>query len=78
MWIVFDLKGKLNWKHIKKKYTTAFVGSMIRCFRRLEELMRQMVQAAKAIGNTELENKFSEGKANCYYSTYFFFPISCS
>lgn len=30
--------------------------------RRLEELMRQMCQAAKAIGNTEMENKFSEGK----------------
>lgn len=29
--------------------------------RRLEELLRQMVQAAKSIGNTELENKFSEG-----------------
>ena len=28
--------------------------------RRLEELLRQMVQAAKNIGNTELENKFSE------------------
>ena len=30
--------------------------------RRLEETLRQMVQASKAIGNTELENKFSEGK----------------
>ena len=38
-----------------------FVGSIIRCMRRLEELLRQMVQAAKSIGNTELENKFSEG-----------------
>lgn len=38
------------------------VGSIIRCMRRLEELLRQMCQAAKAIGNTELENKFAEGK----------------
>lgn len=38
-----------------------FTGSIIRCMRRLEELLRQMVQAAKSIGNTELENKFSEG-----------------
>lgn len=30
--------------------------------RRLEELLRQMCQAAKAIGNTELENKFAEGQ----------------
>lgn len=29
--------------------------------RRLEELLRQMCSAAKAIGNTELENKFAEG-----------------
>ena len=28
--------------------------------RRLEELLRQMVQAAKNIGNAELENKFAE------------------
>ena len=31
--------------------------------RRLEELLRQMCQAAKAIGNTDLENKFAEGIA---------------
>ena len=38
--------------------------------RRLEELLRQMCQAAKAIGNTELENKFAEGN-NTIYSYYF-------
>ncbi|XP_064604506.1 LOW QUALITY PROTEIN: exosome RNA helicase MTR4-like [Liolophura sinensis] len=43
------------------KMTDVFEGSIIRCMRRLEETLRQMVQAAKAIGNTELENKFSEG-----------------
>ena len=32
--------------------------------RRLEELLRQMCQASKAIGNTELENKFAEGNFN--------------
>lgn len=37
-----------------------FSGSIIRSMRRLEELLRQMIQAAKNIGNTELENKFSE------------------
>ncbi|XP_022659968.1 superkiller viralicidic activity 2-like 2 isoform X2 [Varroa destructor] len=42
------------------KMTDAFEGSIIRCVRRLEELLRQMVQAAKSIGNTELETKFSE------------------
>lgn len=29
--------------------------------RRLEETLRQLCQASKAIGNTDLENKFSEG-----------------
>ncbi|XP_059845388.1 exosome RNA helicase MTR4 [Hypanus sabinus] len=43
------------------KMTEVFEGSIIRCMRRLEELLRQMCQAAKAIGNTELENKFAEG-----------------
>lgn len=35
-----------------------FEGSLIRAFRRLQELIRQMAMAAKAIGNTELEDKF--------------------
>ncbi|ELU06394.1 hypothetical protein CAPTEDRAFT_155216 [Capitella teleta] len=43
------------------KMTDIFEGSIIRCMRRLEETMRQMVGASKAIGNTELENKFAEG-----------------
>ncbi|CAH1244151.1 SKIV2L2 [Branchiostoma lanceolatum] len=43
------------------KMTDIFEGSIIRCMRRLEELMREMCHAAKAIGNTELENKFADG-----------------
>ncbi|XP_034048328.1 exosome RNA helicase MTR4 [Thalassophryne amazonica] len=42
------------------KMTDVFEGSIIRCMRRLEEVLRQMCSAAKAIGNTELENKFAE------------------
>ncbi|KAJ3986152.1 rRNA-processing arch domain-containing protein [Lentinula detonsa] len=38
-----------------------FEGSIIRMFRRLGELMRQMVMAAKVIGNTELQQKFEKG-----------------
>jgi len=41
--------------------TPIFEGSLIRAFRRLEELLRQLMQAAKKIGNTELENKLAEG-----------------
>lgn len=43
------------------KMTDVFEGSLIRVFRRLEELLRQMCAASKSIGNTELENKFAEG-----------------
>ncbi len=38
-----------------------FSGSIIRAIRREEELLRQLMAAAKAIGNTELEIKFSQG-----------------
>ena len=42
------------------KNTDAYEGSIIRCMRRLEELLRQMCQASKVIGNEELEKKFTE------------------
>nr|CAH8870136.1 unnamed protein product [Trichobilharzia regenti] len=42
--------------------TNTFEGSIIRCIRRLEELLNQMHNAAKVAGNTELENKFLESK----------------
>jgi ATP-dependent RNA helicase DOB1 len=41
--------------------TTIFEGNLIRYIRRLEELLRQMSCAAKAMGNTSLEEKFNEG-----------------
>src|SRR5271170_7781269 len=44
---------------ISSKKTDIYEGSLIRAFRLLVEVLRQMVQAAKAIGNTELENKFA-------------------
>ncbi|KAF9465418.1 ATP-dependent RNA helicase [Collybia nuda] len=40
------------------KLTDQFEGSLIRVFRRLGELLRQMAQAAKVIGNSELQEKF--------------------
>ncbi|KAG8826252.1 ATP-dependent RNA helicase mtr4 [Serendipita sp. 401] len=42
------------------KLTDQFEGTIIRVFRRLQELIRQMVAAAKAIGNSDLERKFSD------------------
>lgn len=39
----------------------AFEGTTIRTLRRLEELVRQITVASKAIGNVELEKKFEKG-----------------
>lgn len=38
--------------------TNAYEGSLIRLFRRLEELLRQMAEAAKVMGSEELKDKF--------------------
>ncbi|KAJ3760892.1 rRNA-processing arch domain-containing protein [Lentinula raphanica] len=40
--------------------TGIFEGSIIRVFRRLSELLRQMAMGAKVIGNTELQEKFEK------------------
>ncbi|XP_057674378.1 exosome RNA helicase MTR4 [Corythoichthys intestinalis] len=58
--VVFAWANGATFAHICKM-TDVFEGSVIRCMRRLEEVLRQMCSAAKAIGNTELENKFAEG-----------------
>jgi ATP-dependent RNA helicase DOB1 len=40
--------------------TDVYEGSLIRIFRRLEELLRQMGQASKVMGSEELEQKFAK------------------
>ncbi|PTB63734.1 nuclear exosomal RNA helicase [Trichoderma citrinoviride] len=42
------------------KMANVYEGSFIRIFRRLEELIRQMAQAAKVMGNDDLMKKFEE------------------
>ena len=42
------------------KMTDVYEGSLIRLFRRLEELLRQMAQAAKVMGSDDLEQKFEQ------------------
>lgn len=44
--------------------TQIFEGSLIRAIRRLEEVLQQLIQAAKSIGETELEAKFEEAVSN--------------
>lgn len=38
--------------------TDVYEGSLIRLFRRLEELLRQMAQAGKVMGSEDLQTKF--------------------
>ena len=38
--------------------TEVYEGSLIRLFRRLEELLRQVAQAAQVMGSQELKEKF--------------------
>ncbi|KAK4742146.1 hypothetical protein SAY87_000147 [Trapa incisa] len=42
------------------EFTSVFEGSLIRAIRRLEEVLQQLIMAAKSIGETELESKFEE------------------
>ncbi|KAL9604947.1 MAG: hypothetical protein Q9219_000135 [cf. Caloplaca sp. 3 TL-2023] len=42
------------------KMTDVYEGSLIRLFRRLEELLRQMAQAGKVMGSQDLEQKFEQ------------------
>lgn len=55
LWVCCHTFGEICLK------TSIFEGSIIRCFRRLEELLRQMCSAARVIGNVELENLFAIG-----------------
>ena len=41
------------------KLTDIFEGSIIRSIKRQKELLRQLIDASKAIGNIELEEKFT-------------------
>jgi ATP-dependent RNA helicase DOB1 len=43
--------------------TNAYEGSLIRLFRRLEELLRQMAQAGKVMGSEDLTEKFETSLA---------------
>ncbi|RMD40390.1 hypothetical protein DV735_g4765, partial [Chaetothyriales sp. CBS 134920] len=42
------------------KMTDVYEGSLIRIFRRLEELLRQMSEAAKVMGSEELQKRFED------------------
>ncbi|KAL8144371.1 hypothetical protein V2J09_017403 [Rumex salicifolius] len=41
--------------------TQVFEGSLIRAIRRLEEVLQQLIEAAKSVGEVELQSKFEDG-----------------
>jgi ATP-dependent RNA helicase DOB1 len=43
--------------------TDLFEGSVVRVVRRLEELVRELILAAKSIGHKDLETKLIDGRA---------------
>jgi ATP-dependent RNA helicase DOB1 len=43
------------------KMTEVYEGTIIRCFRRLEELLEQIINASKTIGNSTMSDIFTEG-----------------
>lgn len=45
---------------VSSKMTDVYEGSLIRLFRRLEELLRQLGQASKVMGSEELDEKFTK------------------
>lgn len=56
--VVFQWSSGAKFSEICK-LTSVFEGHIIRCMRRLEELLRQLMLSAKSIGNSPLEQKFS-------------------
>lgn len=46
------------------KLTNCYEGSIIRCMRRLDELLKQMESACKVMGNEILGDKFKEASKN--------------
>lgn len=50
----------MNGTDVNSKMTDVYEGSLIRLFRRLEELLRQMAQAGKVMGSDDLSAKFEE------------------
>lgn len=56
--------GGASFKEVTEEARDIFEGTIVRAFRRLDELIAQLVQAAKIIGNQDLKNKFEEAQKN--------------
>ena len=61
MGITYAWCAKIPFSEILKT-TELYEGTIIRCLRRLAELLKQLASAAKSIGTTELYTKFEEAR----------------
>nr|CDJ94252.1 DNA RNA helicase and DSH domain containing protein [Haemonchus contortus] len=59
--VVFQWANGASFGEVMKN-TDIFEGSIIRCLRRLEEVLREMVNAAKSMQNQALEEKFEDAR----------------
>ena len=64
MEIVFKWVHGAKFKQICEAANDIFEGTIIRGFRRLDELLQQIAEACKVIGNMELMAKFEEAQKN--------------
>uniref|UniRef100_A0AC35GHW4 Uncharacterized protein n=1 Tax=Panagrolaimus sp. PS1159 TaxID=55785 RepID=A0AC35GHW4_9BILA len=60
--VVYNWINGKSFSEICGENSELFEGSIIRCFRRLEELLRQMVGAARTMGNEDMEKTFEEAR----------------
>jgi ATP-dependent RNA helicase DOB1 len=64
MEIVYKWCQGAKFKDICEMANEIFEGTIIRGFRRLDELLAQIAEACKVIGNLELHAKFEEAEKN--------------
>jgi len=51
-----------NFKELCDEARDIYEGTIVRAFRRLDELLSQMIDCAKFIGNNDMRNKFTEAQ----------------
>ena len=56
--------GGCKFKELCDEARDIYEGTIIRAFRRLDELIAQLIESAKIIGNTDLRNKFEDAQKN--------------
>ena len=53
-----------SFKEVCDEARDIYEGTIIRAFRRLDELISQLIECSKIIGNAELRKRFEDAQAN--------------